>query len=74
MTIDCSNCFHLKRLSDGMYVFCRMNRLGKFIRLSPKEVRENGAIGLFHRKLFKSAHTCSTFVSMEDEEEIQMAS
>ena len=69
MQVNCGNCLHLKKLCDDMYVYCDMNRLGKFIRISKKEVRENGAIQFYRRRLFRSAFTCPIFVSMEDEEE-----
>ena len=69
MQLSCSNCLHLKKWSDKMYVFCDMNRLGKFIKISTNEVKENGAIEFYRRRLFRSAFTCPAFVSMEDDEE-----
>jgi len=69
MQISCSNCLHLKRWSDEMYVFCAMNRFRKFIKISRNEVKEDGVIEFYRRRLFRSAYTCPTFVSMEDEEE-----
>jgi len=69
MQRSCSNCLHLKRWSDEMYVFCDTNRLRKFIKLSRNEVKENGAIEFYRRRLFRSAFTCPAFVNMEDDEE-----
>ncbi len=71
MTISCSHCFHLKRLSDGTHVFCDVNRLGKFVRVLSKEIREDGVIEFGHRRIFRSAFTCPTFDSMDDESEFQ---
>ncbi len=68
MQVNCSYCLHLKRLSDDMYVFCDLNKLGKFIRISKRELKENGTIEFSRRRLFRSAYTCPTFVSMEDDE------
>ena len=69
MQLSCCSCLHLKRWSDEMYVFCDMNRLGKFIKISRNEVMGNGAIEFYRRRLFRSAYTCPAFVSMEDDEE-----
>ena len=71
MQVNCGNCLHLKKLSDEMYVYCDMNRLGRFVRISKKELKENGAVQFYRRRLFRSAFTCPIFVSMEDEEEMK---
>jgi len=69
MRISCSNCLYLKRWSDEMYVFCAMNRFRKLIKISTNEVKEDGVIEFYRRRVFRSAYTCPTFVSMDDEEE-----
>jgi hypothetical protein len=72
MAITCTSCLHLKKAPGQMFVFCKMNRLPKFPKISRFELNKKGIINFSHRKLFDAAKSCSDFVNMEDEEESRL--